>query len=163
MMFVLYRQRATLQSTDLLTLNLAISDASISIFGYSRGILEIFNIFKDDGYLITWIWTCQVKAKLEQDFKILTFGTTSLIAGAMTVQSHQKTIRVHLLSLASPQLIKYIKRICGSVTVRCICVWVCVRERDYSSRHVGWRLNRDKITFVEAFLLAVGHLSTTKQ
>lgn len=76
-MFVLYRQRATLQSTDLLTLNLAISDASISIFGYSRGILEIFNIFKDDGYLITWIWTCQVKAKLEQDFKILTFGTTS--------------------------------------------------------------------------------------
>lgn len=162
-MFVLYRQRATLQSTDLLTLNLAISDASISIFGYSRGILEIFNIFKDDGYLITWIWTCQVKAKLEQDFKILTFGTTSLIAGAMTVQSHQKTIRVHLLSLASPQLIKYIKRICGSVTVRCICVWVCVRERDYSSRHVGWRLNRDKITIVEAFLLAVGHLSTTKQ
>lgn len=167
-MFVLYRQRATLQSTDLLTLNLAISDASISIFGYSRGILEIFNIFKDDGYLITWIWTCQVKAKLEQDFKIVTFGTTSLIAGvfvrkAMTVQSHQKTIRVDLLSLASPQLIKYIKRICGSVTVRYICVLVCVRERDYSSRHVGWGLNRDKITIVEAFLLAVGHLSTTKQ
>lgn len=61
-MFVLYRQRASLQPTDFLTLNLAISDASISVFGYSRGILEIFNIFKDDGYLITWIWTCQVKA-----------------------------------------------------------------------------------------------------
>ena len=45
-----------------LTLNLAFSDASISVFGYSRGILEIFNLFKDDGYLITWIWTCQVKA-----------------------------------------------------------------------------------------------------
>lgn len=59
-MFVLYRQRASLQPTDFLTLNLAISDASISVFGYSRGILEIFNIFKDDGYLITWIWTCQV-------------------------------------------------------------------------------------------------------
>lgn len=121
-MFVLYRQRATLQSTDLLTLNLAISDASISIFGYSRGILEIFNIFKDDGYLITWIWTCQVKAKLEQDFKILTFGTTSLIAGAMTVQSHQKTIRVHLLSLASPQLIKNLWKCNSKVYMR---VGVC--------------------------------------
>ena len=60
--FVLYRQRASLQATDFLTLNLAFSDASISVFGYSRGILEIFNLFKDDGYLITWIWTCQVKA-----------------------------------------------------------------------------------------------------
>lgn len=60
--FVLYRQRASLQPTDFLTLNLAISDASISVFGYSRGILEIFNIFRDDGYLITWIWTCQVKS-----------------------------------------------------------------------------------------------------
>lgn len=60
-LFVLYRQRATLQPTDFLTLNLAISDASISVFGYSRGILEIFNIFRDNGYLITWIWTCQVK------------------------------------------------------------------------------------------------------
>ena len=65
--FVLYRQRASLQPTDFLTLNLAISDASISIFGYSRGILEIFNIFKDDGYLITWIWTCQVNLLLGQD------------------------------------------------------------------------------------------------
>lgn len=65
-MFVLYRQRASLQATDILTLNLAISDASISVFGYSRGILEIFNIFKDDGYLITWIWTCQVKATRRQ-------------------------------------------------------------------------------------------------
>lgn len=72
-MFVLYRQRAALQPTDFLTLNLAISDASISVFGYSRGILEIFNIFKDNGYLITWIWTCQVKATQTQilDLKAL--------------------------------------------------------------------------------------------
>lgn len=61
--FVLYRQRAFLQPSDFLTLNLAVSDASISVFGYSRGILEIFNIFRDDGYLITWIWTCQVTAR----------------------------------------------------------------------------------------------------
>lgn len=58
--FVLFKQRATLQPTDYLTLNLAISDASIAVFGYSRGILEIFNVFQDNGYLITSVWTCQV-------------------------------------------------------------------------------------------------------
>lgn len=58
--FVLLKQRATLQPTDYLTLNLAISDASISVFGYSRGILEIFTVFQDNGYLITSVWTCQV-------------------------------------------------------------------------------------------------------
>lgn len=71
--FVLYRQRASLQPSDFLTLNLAISDASISVFGYSRGILEIFNIFKDDGYLITWIWTCQVTDPIHRLFAVCTF------------------------------------------------------------------------------------------
>lgn len=59
-LFVLYRQRASLQPSDYLTFNLAISDASISVFGYSRGIIEIFNVFQDSGYLISSIWTCQV-------------------------------------------------------------------------------------------------------
>lgn len=59
--FVLLKQRTTLQPTDYLTLNLAISDGSISVFGYSRGILEIFNVFQDNGYLITSVWTCQVQ------------------------------------------------------------------------------------------------------
>ncbi|CDQ72698.1 unnamed protein product [Oncorhynchus mykiss] len=58
--FVLYKQRVSLQPTDYLTFNLAISDASISVFGYSRGILEIFNVFRDSGYLVNSIWTCQV-------------------------------------------------------------------------------------------------------
>lgn len=59
-LFVLYRQRASLQPTDYLTFNLAVSDASISVFGYSRGIIEIFNIFQDSSYIISSIWTCQV-------------------------------------------------------------------------------------------------------
>lgn len=59
-LFVLYRQRASLLPTDYLTYNLAVSDASISVFGYSRGIIEIFNVFQDSGYLISSIWTCQV-------------------------------------------------------------------------------------------------------
>ncbi|XP_037619196.1 opsin-5-like [Sebastes umbrosus] len=59
-LFVLYRQRAVLQPSDYLTFNLAVSDASISVFGYSRGIIEIFNVFQDSDYLISSIWTCQV-------------------------------------------------------------------------------------------------------
>ncbi|KAK3562141.1 hypothetical protein QTP86_030140 [Hemibagrus guttatus] len=71
--FVLLKQRAILQPTDYLTLNLAISDASISVFGYSRGILEIFNVFQDNGYLITSVWTCQVDG-----FFTLLFGLGSI-------------------------------------------------------------------------------------
>lgn len=63
-LFILFRQKATLQPTDYLTFNLAVSDASISVFGYSRGIIEIFNVFQDSGYLISSIWTCQVKSLL---------------------------------------------------------------------------------------------------
>lgn len=64
MLFILFRQKATLQPTDYLTFNLAVSDASISVFGYSRGIIEIFNVFQDSGYLISSIWTCQVRSLL---------------------------------------------------------------------------------------------------
>ncbi|XP_067353161.1 opsin-5-like [Channa argus] len=59
-LFILYRQRSSLLPTDYLTFNLAVSDASISVFGYSRGIIEIFNIFQGSDYIISSIWTCQV-------------------------------------------------------------------------------------------------------
>lgn len=59
-LFVLYRQRATLQPTDYLTFNLAVSDASISVFGYSRGIVEVFKVFQNSEYIISSIWTCEV-------------------------------------------------------------------------------------------------------
>ncbi|CAF93334.1 unnamed protein product, partial [Tetraodon nigroviridis] len=59
-LFVLVRQRSSLQPTDLLTFNLAVSDASISVFGYSRGIIQIFNVFQDSGFIISSIWTCEV-------------------------------------------------------------------------------------------------------
>ncbi|KAL6466376.1 hypothetical protein MHYP_G00241800 [Metynnis hypsauchen] len=59
-MLVLYRHRLVLQPTDLLTLNLAIADVGMAMFGYSRGIAEIFNLFRDEGYVIKWIWTCQL-------------------------------------------------------------------------------------------------------
>ncbi|XP_050978965.1 opsin 6, group member a [Labeo rohita] len=84
--FVLFKQRSSLQPTDYLTLNLAISDASISVFGYSRGILEIFNIFRDNGYLITSVWTCQVDG-----FFTLVFGLGSI--NTLTVISISRYIK----------------------------------------------------------------------
>ncbi|XP_029595956.1 opsin-5-like isoform X2 [Salmo trutta] len=84
--FVLYKQRASLQPTDYLTFNLAISDASISVFGYSRGILEIFNVFRDNGYLVTSIWTCQVDG-----FFTLVFGLSSI--NTLTVISVTRYIK----------------------------------------------------------------------
>ncbi|XP_043929653.1 opsin-5-like [Protopterus annectens] len=71
--FIMYKRRRSLEPQDYLTFNLAISDASISMFGYSRGILEIFNIFRDDGFLILIVWTCKVDG-----FLILLFGLISI-------------------------------------------------------------------------------------
>ncbi|XP_041959226.1 opsin 6, group member a [Alosa sapidissima] len=84
--FVLFRQRYSLQPTDYLTLNLAISDASISVFGYSRGIIEIFNVFQDGGFLITSVWTCQVDG-----FCTLLFGLGSI--NTLTVISITRYIK----------------------------------------------------------------------
>ncbi|CAB1335429.1 unnamed protein product [Coregonus sp. 'balchen'] len=57
---LLVKRRQRLEPQDFLTLNLAVSDTGIAIFGYSRGILEVFNVFMDDGLLIKTIWTGQV-------------------------------------------------------------------------------------------------------
>ncbi|XP_064365511.1 opsin-5-like isoform X2 [Dromaius novaehollandiae] len=78
--FVLYKQRALLQPTDYLTFNLAVSDASISVFGYSRGIIEIFNVFRDDGFIITSIWTCQVDGFLTLLFGLASINTLTVIS-----------------------------------------------------------------------------------
>ncbi|XP_032629237.1 opsin-5-like [Chelonoidis abingdonii] len=71
--FIMYNQRHSLDPQDYLTFNLAVSDASISLFGYSRGILELFNVLRDDGFLITSVWTCKVDG-----FIILFFGLISI-------------------------------------------------------------------------------------
>ncbi|XP_041420348.1 opsin-5 isoform X2 [Xenopus laevis] len=78
--FILYKQRANLLPTDYLTFNLAVSDASTSVFGYSRGIIEIFNVFRDDGFLITSIWTCQVDGFLTLLFGLASINTLTLIS-----------------------------------------------------------------------------------
>ncbi|XP_036398020.1 opsin 6, group member b [Megalops cyprinoides] len=70
---IMAKQRKSLEPQEFLILNLAVSDASISIFGYSRGILEVFNVFRDNSFLINSIWTCRVDG-----FLILLFGLISI-------------------------------------------------------------------------------------
>uniref|UniRef100_A0A3B5AXE7 Opsin-5-like n=1 Tax=Stegastes partitus TaxID=144197 RepID=A0A3B5AXE7_9TELE len=102
-LFVLYRQRAALQPTDFLTLNLAVSDASISVFGYSRGIIEIFNVFQDSGYLISSIWTCQVDGFFTLVFGLSSINTLTVISitryikGCHPSRGHRTSVFVCLL------------------------------------------------------------------
>ncbi|KAK7901969.1 hypothetical protein WMY93_018738 [Mugilogobius chulae] len=136
--FVLYRQRATLQPTDILTLNLAISDASVSVFGYSRGIFEIFNVFKDNKYLITWIWTCQVDG-----FFTLLFGLASI--NTLTVISITRYIKGCHANKA--QCISM-----STIAVSLVCIWTgaafwsaaplmgwgSYKDRGYGTCEVDW-------------------------
>ncbi|XP_069771586.1 opsin 6, group member b [Narcine bancroftii] len=78
--FTMSKQRLTLEPQDYFTLNLAVSDASISIFGYSRGIIEIFNVLQDDGILITTIWTCEVDGSLTLLFGLSSINTLTAIS-----------------------------------------------------------------------------------
>ncbi|XP_071221671.1 opsin 6, group member b [Salvelinus alpinus] len=77
---LLVKQRHSLEPQDFLTLNLAVSDAGVAIFGYSRGILEVFNLFRDDGLLIKTIWTCQVDGFLIMLFGLISINTLTSIS-----------------------------------------------------------------------------------
>ncbi|KAG8449606.1 hypothetical protein GDO86_016303 [Hymenochirus boettgeri] len=76
---LMVRRRQSLDSHDLLTLNLAVSDAGISIFGYSRGIVELFHGLGKDGFLVTSLWTCQVDGFLILLFGLMSIGTLTAI------------------------------------------------------------------------------------
>ncbi|XP_047435655.1 opsin-5-like isoform X2 [Mugil cephalus] len=137
-LFVLYRQRASLQPTDYLTFNLAVSDASISVFGYSRGIIEIFNVFQDSGYLISSIWTCQVDG-----FFTLVFGLSSI--NTLTVISVTRYIKG-----CHPSKARHINR--TSVFVCLLLIWITAgfwsgaplfgwggyKDRGYGTCEIDW-------------------------
>ncbi|XP_028975604.2 visual pigment-like receptor peropsin [Esox lucius] len=135
---VLYRQRASFLPTDFLTLNLAISDASISVFGYSRGILEIFNLFRDDGFWINWIWTCQVDG-----FFTLLFGLASV--NTLTVYSVTRYIKgchpnkaycVSTSTVLTSLLFIWAGAFFWSVTP--LLGWGSYRDQGYGSCEVDW-------------------------
>ncbi|XP_037327283.1 opsin-5-like [Pungitius pungitius] len=137
-LFVLYRQRANLQPTDYLTFNLAVSDASISVFGYSRGIIEIFNVFQGSDYLISSIWTCQVDG-----FFTLVFGLSSI--NTLTVISITRYIKG-----CHPNRARHISR--TSVSISLLLIWITAgfwsgapllgwgsyKDRGYGTCEIDW-------------------------
>ncbi|XP_041866579.1 opsin-5-like [Melanotaenia boesemani] len=136
--FVLYKHRVSLQPTDFFTLNLAISDASISVFGYSRGILEIFNFLKDDGYLITWIWTCQMDGFLTLLFGLVSINTLTVISVTRYIKGchpHKarcfsiNTIAISLIFIWAGALFWSVAPLLG---------WGSYTDRGYGTCEVDW-------------------------
>ncbi|XP_031436744.1 opsin 6, group member b [Clupea harengus] len=93
---LLTRRLHTLQAQDCLTMNLAISDAGIAMFGYSRGILEVFNVFRDDGYLFQTFWTCQVDGFLILLFGLISINTLTAISVVRYIKGCQPHHAHHL-------------------------------------------------------------------
>ncbi|XP_063295290.1 opsin-5-like [Pelobates fuscus] len=77
---ILCNHHRSLDPHDLLTFNLAVSDAGISIFGYSRGIVELFHGLGKDGFLVTSLWTCKVDGFLILMFGLISIGTLTAIS-----------------------------------------------------------------------------------
>ncbi|KAG9484118.1 hypothetical protein GDO78_009823 [Eleutherodactylus coqui] len=128
--FILYKQRKNLLPTDYLTFNLAVSDASISVFGYSRGIIEIFNVFRDDGFLITSIWTCQVDGFLTLLFGLASINTLTLISVTRYIKG------------CHPQRASCISN--GSITISLVLIWIAALFWSVAPL-LGWGSYRDRM------------------
>ncbi|XP_030628170.1 opsin-5-like [Chanos chanos] len=136
--FVLYKQRISLQPTDYLTLNLAISDASISVFGYSRGIVEVFNIFKDDGFLIKWIWTCQVDGFFTLLFGLASINTLTVISVTRYIKGchPHKAYCISKSTIAVSLTFIWIAALFWSVAP--LLGWGSYTDRGYGTCEVDW-------------------------
>ncbi|KAM4695334.1 visual pigment-like receptor peropsin [Discoglossus pictus] len=128
--FILYKQRVSLLPTDYLTFNLAVSDASVSVFGYSRGIIEIFNVFRDDGFLITSIWTCQVDGFLTLLFGLASINTLTLISVTRYIKG------------CHPQMANCITN--GSITTSLVLIWTAALFWSIAPL-LGWGSYRDRM------------------
>ncbi|KAJ7987361.1 hypothetical protein DPEC_G00325680 [Dallia pectoralis] len=135
---VLYRQRASLLPTDFLTLNLAISDASISVFGYSRGILEIFNLFRDDGFWINWVWTCQVDGFFTLLFALASVNTLTVYSVTRYIKGchPNKAYCVSTNSILSSLLFIWVGAFFWSATP--LVGWGSYRDQGYGTCEVDW-------------------------
>ncbi|TRY83881.1 hypothetical protein DNTS_030106 [Danionella cerebrum] len=152
--FVLFRQRSFLQPCDYLTLNLAISDASISVFGYSRGILEIFNVLRDGGHMISTIWTCQVDG-----FFTLLFGLSSI--NTLTVISITRFIKgchpqkAHCISNATV-LVCVVLIWVGAVfwSAAPLLGWGSYTDRGYGTCEIDW-VKANYSTVHKSFIISI--------
>ncbi|XP_054841616.1 opsin-5-like [Eublepharis macularius] len=152
--FVLYKQRTILQPTDYLTFNLAISDASISIFGYSRGIIEIFNVFRDDGFLITSIWTCQIDGFMTLLFGLASINTLTVISVTRYIKGCHP-IRVHYISNSSifvTLVLIWVAAFFWSVAP--VLGWGSYTDRMYGTCEIDWA-KANYSTIYKAYIVSI--------
>ncbi|XP_077320920.1 opsin-5-like [Lithobates pipiens] len=141
------RRRHNVDSQDLLTFNLAVSDAGISIFGYSRGIVELFQGLGKDGFLISTLWTCNVDG-----FLILLFGLISISTlTAISLLRYVKGCLPHRAHIADKR--------CALVTILIIWIssiiwagapllgWGSFTERKYGTCEIDWSLATSSISY----------------
>ncbi|KAM5129422.1 opsin-5-like [Mantella aurantiaca] len=144
---LLCRRRQNFDSQDLLTFNLAVSDAGISIFGYSRGITELFQGLGKDGFLIKLLWTCNVDG-----FLILLFGLISI--STLTGISLLRYVKG-----CQPHRAHIVDRRCALVTIVIIWIsaiiwsgapligWGSFTERKYGTCEIDWTLATSSISY----------------
>ncbi|KAG9260099.1 opsin-5-like [Astyanax mexicanus] len=151
---VLYRQRLVLQPTDLLTFNLAISDAAVAVFGYSRGIVEIFNVFRDDGYVTKWIWTCQVNGFMTLLFGLASMNTLTIISITRYIKGchankayciNKNTISISIICIWTGALFWSMVPLLG---------WGSYTDRGYSTCEVDWT-KANYSTIYKSFIISV--------
>ncbi|XP_054635697.1 opsin-5-like [Dunckerocampus dactyliophorus] len=137
-LFVLYRQRASLQPTDYLTFNLAVSDASISVFGYSRGIIEIFNVFQDSDYLISSIWTCEVDGFFTLLFGLGSINTLTVISVTRYVKGCHpgRAHHIHMTSVSVCLLMIWMAA--GFWSGAPLLGWGSYTDRGYGTCEIDW-------------------------
>ncbi|XP_062974538.1 opsin-5-like [Elgaria multicarinata webbii] len=136
--FIMYNKRYSLDPHDFLTFNLAVSDASISIFGYSRGILEIFNIFRDDGFLVTSLWTCQVDGFLIFLFGLVSINTLTAISIIRYVKGCQPhhAHKIDRKNIALIMLMVWIAALFWSTAP--LLGWGSYTDRKYGTCDIDW-------------------------
>ncbi|XP_053545747.1 opsin-5-like [Bombina bombina] len=136
-----------LDPQDLLTFNLAVSDAGISIFGYSRGIVQLFHGMGSEGFLVNSIWTCKVDG-----FLILLFGLISInTLTAISLLRYIKGCRPHQAQSVNKQ----------SVAVALVFIWISsivwsgspvlgwgsFTERKYGTCEIDWAQATSSISY----------------
>ncbi|TNM85620.1 hypothetical protein fugu_007891 [Takifugu bimaculatus] len=137
-LFVLYRQRSTLQPTDYLTFNLAVSDASISVFGYSRGIIEIFNVFQDSGFIISSIWTCEVDGFFTLVFGLSSINTLTVISITRYIKGCQPSRAGHINRTFVSVCLLLIWIMAGFWSGSPLLGWGSYTDRGYGTCEIDW-------------------------
>ncbi|KAM4664172.1 opsin-5-like [Discoglossus pictus] len=135
---LLCSRRRSLDPQDLLTFNLALSDAGISIFGYSRGIVQLFHGLGNGNFLVNTLWTCKVDGFLILLFGLISIYTLTVISLLRYVKGCQPH-HAHMVdkrSVALALVAIWVTAIFWSASP--LLGWGSFTERKYGTCEIDW-------------------------